>query len=95
MFHLDSGGNAIQTGTNKMANSIKVFEVGKSYSMRSACNHDCVWTYKVISRTRCTITISSRKNEQITCRVKANEILGAECCKPLGSYSMSPILSAR
>lgn len=75
-------------------NSIKVFEVGKSYSMRSACNHDCVWTYKVIKRTRCTITIV-RQNTQLTCRVKPSELLGAEYCSPLGTYSMSPILSAR
>ena len=76
-------------------NSIKVFEVGKSYSMRSACNHDCVWTYKVIKRTRCTITIKSHRNEVMTCRVKPSDLLGAEFCSPLGTYSMSPILSAR
>lgn len=77
-----------------MANSIKVFEVGKSYSMRSACDCECVWIYKVIKRTKSTITIKSNRGEVLRCRVKVSDILGAECCQPLGSYSMSPILRA-
>ena len=77
-----------------MANSIKFFEVGKSYSMRSACDHDCVWTYKVIKRTKSTITLKSDRGELLRCRVKVSDILGAECCHPLGRYSMSPILRA-
>ena len=77
-----------------MANSIKVFEVGKSYSMRSACDCECVWTYKVIKRTKSTITIKSNRGEVLRCRVKVSDIFGAECCQPLGRYSMSPILRA-
>ena len=34
------------------------FEIGKTYSMRSICDHDCVWTYTVTARTAKTITIS-------------------------------------
>lgn len=37
------------------------FEIGKTYSMRSICNQDCVWTYTVTARTAKTITISDGK----------------------------------
>ena len=34
------------------------FEVGKTYSMRSICDSNCVWTYTVTARTAQTITLS-------------------------------------
>ena len=81
---------------------IKKFKVGNQYSMRSACNHECVWTYKVLSRTACTVTLAQvmsngkTKTDIITCRInkRLSEFCGAESVKPLGSYSMCPILSA-
>ena len=81
---------------------MKKFEVGKKYSMRSACNHECVWTYKVLARTACTVTLAQvmsngkKKVETITCRINKglSEFFGVESVKPLGSYSMCPILSA-
>lgn len=74
---------------------MKKFEVGKIYSMRSACDHNCTWTYIVISRTAQTITISDGKNKQ-RCRISkvASECLGRETVYPLGQYSMAPSLSA-
>lgn len=74
---------------------MKQFEVGKTYKVRSICNHDCVWSYKVIKRTSCTITVSD--GEEIkTLRInkKTSEYKNAECVYPLGHYSMCPILSA-
>ena len=81
---------------------IKKFKVGNQYSMRSACNHECVWTYKVLARTACTVTLAQvmsngkTKADIITCRINKglSEFSGAESVKPLGSYSMCPILSA-
>ena len=29
---------------------MKKFEVGKTYSVRSICNHDCVWSYTEFDR---------------------------------------------
>ena len=73
---------------------MKQFEIGKEYSMRSACDHECVWTYTVIARTAKTITITDGK-ETIKCRIsKWSERLGAEMVHPLGQYSMAPSLSA-
>ena len=81
---------------------IKKFKVGNLYSMRSACNHECVWTYKVLARTACTVTLAQvmsngkTKVDTVTCRINKglSEFCGAESVKPLGSYSMCPILSA-
>lgn len=74
---------------------MKKFEVGKQYSMRSICNHDCVWTYTVTARTAQTITITDGK-ETKKCRIskKYSEYRGAETVLPLGQYSMCPMLSA-
>lgn len=74
---------------------MKKFEVGKEYSMRSICNHDCVWTYTVTARTAQTITITDGK-EVKKCRVskKTSEYRNSETIFPLGQYSMAPMLSA-
>ena len=77
-----------------MNKEFKRFEVGRSYSMSSPCDHECVWMYEVVARMRCTITIVSHRGVRQVCRVKNSEVLRAECCQPLGSYSMSPILCA-
>ena len=71
---------------------MKKFEVGKSYSMRSIGDHNCIWTYEVISRTAKTIKIKDEYGEVKTCRVK--DFMNSEMVKPLGTYSMSPSLRA-
>lgn len=74
---------------------MKKFEIGKTYSMRSICDHDCIWTYEVIARTEKTITITDGKKTK-KCRIIKNlsDWNNAESIKPLGSYSMSPTLKA-
>ena len=74
---------------------MKTFEINETYSMRSACDHNCVWTYKVISRTKATVTLSDGK-EVIKCRINKqySEYRNAETVFPLGKYSMCPTLSA-
>lgn len=71
------------------------FEIGKTYSMRSICNQDCVWTYTVTARTAKTITISDGKKVR-KCRIikVASEYRNAETVYPLGQYSMAPALTA-
>ena len=73
---------------------IKKFKVGESYFMRSICDHECVWKYKVVARTAKTVTLESLGNqpEQIKRRVSVYQ--NKEFCRPLGKYSMSPILDA-
>lgn len=74
---------------------MKTFEIGNKYSMRSACDHECVWTYEVVKRTASTITITDGK-EIKTCRInkQVSTFRDAESIYPLGKYSMCPTLSA-
>lgn len=76
---------------------MKTFEVGGLYSMRSACDHNCVWSYIVAARTACTVTLDDGRGHRFTCRIskRASEMRGAETVFPLGRYSMAPMLSAR
>lgn len=82
--------------------NIKQFEVGKVYGMNSACDSECWWYYRVEARTKSTITLrqihsdGSDYNETQKCRVlkKDTEFFKAEALKPLGDYSMCPILTA-
>lgn len=84
-----------------MEKEIKKFKVGKKYSMRSACDHDCIWTYQVISRTESTVVLQQVRNgkpcgEQAHFRIN-RQLSGyhkAEAVRPLGTYSMCPTLTA-
>lgn len=73
------------------------FEVGNIYACRSICNYDCVWYFRVVSRTKSTITIlkDGEKNPAVKrINKQVSETLDAESVYPLGNYSMAPILSA-
>lgn len=76
---------------------MKQFEIGKEYSMRSICDHNCRWTYEVIARTAKMVTLRDVDNGSIKkCRILADisKWAQAESVKPLGSYSMAPTLRA-
>lgn len=71
------------------------FEIGREYSCRSVCNHDCVWTYMVVARTAKTITVTDGEAVRKLRIIKdLSEYRGAESVYPEGKYSMCPILSA-
>lgn len=79
----------------------KQFKVGGRYSMRSACDHECKWTYKVVSRTAGTVVLQEIRNGKPfgdKARFRINKTLtshlNAEAVRPHGTYSMAPILSA-
>ena len=87
--------------TTKSSEKMKKFEVGRNYSMRSACDHDCIWTYQVISRTDSTVVLQQVRNGQPCgdkARFRINKQLSgyynAEAVRPLGIYSMCPTLTA-
>ena len=84
-----------------MAQAMK-FRVGKIYWMNSICDSNCYWYYNVINRTKRTVNII-QVNEDGTQRGKEarfricqglSVLRGAESIKPLGTFSMSPTLSA-
>ena len=66
----------------------KRFEVGKTYSTRSVCDHNCVISVTIASRTARTVTTTEGK----TFRPYVYD--NAESIKPWGSYSMAPIVRA-
>jgi hypothetical protein len=64
------------------------FEAGKTYSTRSVCDHNCIISVTVASRTDKTIVTTAGK------RFRIGSYAGIEQVKPWGSYSMAPIVSA-
>jgi hypothetical protein len=70
------------------------FETGKIYFCRSACDYNCVWTFKVERRTDSSIWISDVNGHEAGGRRAIKIWNGVETCLPLGSYSMAPSLSA-
>ena len=68
------------------------FKTNEKYYMRSACDHECIWTFTVKSQvgTRLTLTHESGKETMH----KIHNDGESEFCYPLGIYSMQPILRA-
>ncbi len=71
------------------------FQIGTTYKMTSACDHECTWQYTVTARTAQTVTLTDGR-ETIKCRIDKglSSYRGAEAVRPFGRYSMAPILSA-
>jgi hypothetical protein len=67
---------------------LNTFKVGNTYSCRSICDHNCIFTITVAKRTAKTITTTEGKTLRI------NIWGGDETVKPEGSYSMAPIIHA-
>lgn len=75
----------------KKMSEIKMFETGKTYTTRSACDHNCIFSIKVVSRTAKTIKTVDKFGEPRTYRVSVSG--GVERVS-MGSYSMAPGFSA-
>lgn len=70
---------------------MSAFQIGRTYTTRSVCDHDCVISVPVIARTAKTITTSMRGETKIL-RIAVRN--GIELVKPWGTYSMAPIVTA-
>lgn len=69
------------------------FLTGCTYTMRSVCDHGCVWTCTVLSRTKKQVVLKiDGEREPVRRGIKVWN--GAETCMPFGTYSMAPMLSA-
>ena len=82
---------------------MKKFEVGKRYSMFSPCDQGCIWEYEVIKRTAKMITLLPIEDDRILpenrekikrVKILTDDYSDEEWARPLGSYSMCPILRA-
>lgn len=80
--------------TTEPANEPARFQVGRTYWCRSAADYNCVWHFTVTARTAKFITIRDRSGEESRVGVRVWAPDNEERAKPLGTFSMSPTLSA-
>lgn len=72
---------------------MKQFETGKTYFCRSIGDYDCIYRMEVISRTVKTLKVKMEGYAE-TKTLRPSVYDGFEQVKPLGTYSMCPIISA-
>lgn len=70
------------------------FIVGNTYTTRSACDYNCVFSFKVVSRTEKSVTIIGDMIDKPS-RKKIYTHGTDESFLPYGSFSMAPSVSAR
>lgn len=71
---------------------MNTFEVGKTYTTRSVCDHECIISVFIEKRTAKTVTTIIHGEEKV---FRIGKYAGSELIKPWGSYSMAPIISAQ
>jgi hypothetical protein len=64
------------------------FAIGQTYSTRSICDHNCIFSITIVARTAKTIKTACGKT------LRPSIYDGAEQVKPFGNYSMCAIISA-
>ena len=69
------------------------FNVGQELWSRSVCDHECIFTARVVKRTDKTVTIYDSRDGTRRCKVYHDDD-GGEFIFPYGRYSMAPIFRA-
>ena len=75
----------------------KRFEVGMTYTCRSACDYDCVYRWTVVKRTDKSIWVSEHDRPPVRRAIKLIEVPhmpAVEQAYPAGRYSMCPVIRA-
>lgn len=72
---------------------MSTFTVGKTYSTRSACDHECIYSFVILARTPKSVTVEVH-GRRVSRRIFA-DYAGAEAFRPFGSYSMAPVIRAK
>lgn len=67
---------------------MQAFEINKTYQTRSIGDHNCIFSITILDRTAKTVKTIEGK----TLRVGTYE--GVEFVRPMGNYSMAPIIRA-
>ena len=70
---------------------MRKFEIGKTYTTRSACDHNCIFRHEILNRTVKMVTI--KVHGEIV-RRKIHIYDGNEMISPYDTYSMAPVLNA-
>ena len=68
------------------------FKANTEISARSICDHNCIFTAKIIKRTAKTLTIIAQGQES-RCKIHY-DFEGNEFIYPFGRYSMAPTMRA-
>lgn len=76
-----------------MTQTINQFKVGQTYTTRSACDYDCIFSFTVVSRTDKSVKIIGDLLDKPTSR-KIRIYSDSESVMPLGSFSMAPVITA-
>lgn len=79
------------------APSYAQFEVGKVYSTRSICDHDCIYRWRVVRRTDKSVWVEQfygNGSKDAPVRRTVSTYLNSEMIYPSGRYSMCPVLFA-
>ena len=70
------------------------FETGKTYSTRSACDYECVFSFTVTKRTAKTVWLRDHSDNRILRRRVQEWSADGESAAPYGRYSMAPVINA-
>ena len=68
------------------------FQIGRTYSERSLCDHDCIFSFTILDRTAKMVTVKVHGN--IVRRKVGMDEHGVEHFLPFGRYSMCTNISA-
>jgi len=71
---------------------MNTFTAGKTYKCRSICDSDMFFSIKVISRTAKTLVVDTDMEKGKKLRVF--DLGGIEAVRPMGNYSMCPVIRA-
>jgi len=69
------------------------FQVGQTYSTRSICDHECIFSFTILARTAKQIT-TVVSGKTVKRGLATNWAGTAESFKPFGSYSMAAVIDA-
>ena len=79
-----------------MSEEIKKFKVGQIYQHRSIGDHNCIWRFEVVKRTKCFVILQpvgrSGFNRSVRCKVRVWR--NVETVSPHGRHSFSAPLNA-
>ena len=73
------------------APQLRAFEVGATYSTRSVCDHDCVFSFTILKRSPKSVWVDV---DGKVVRRAIEVWQGTETFYPFGKYSMAAIISA-
>lgn len=70
------------------------FNVGQTYTTRSICDYDCVYSWKVVRTSKTSVWFTGSCVKGVQRRSVKTNLDGRQFLSPLGTYSMSPTIHA-